>query len=213
MDENLDKKSPAQSSDSVSFSRKRSLPSTVWNQAIGLFSNRVTAIAGILVLVLGLGAGVIAVQRSTEYRQQAATSSPPLPGTCLVLPQEFCATGKPVLSPEGKFAGLGFTLPAGTPIFAYDSGILVSSFTSVGTSTYRGYSLTPKGQAININAYFKDGATSGNPPLSRDVTKGSAIGHANKDPRNQYDLLINFSKLGINIITIDQGLTTTNFSQ
>lgn len=44
----------------------------------GIFSNKTATIAGVLVLVLGLGAGVVAVQRSTEYRQHASEDTRPL---------------------------------------------------------------------------------------------------------------------------------------
>ena len=73
MDDNLDKNAPTKpASDSVSYSRNQSPTWNVFGKFFRLFSNRTTAIAGVLVLVLGLGAGIIAVQRSTEYRQQAA---------------------------------------------------------------------------------------------------------------------------------------------
>lgn len=213
MDENLSKKSPEKSSDSVSFSRHRSPLSNVWNEIVSLFSNRTTAVIGVLVLVLGIGAGIIAVQRSTEFRQRASGPSTASPGTCLILPQEFCATGKVVTNPDGTFKGIGFDLPDNTPVFAYDRGVMVSSFTTVGTSTYQGISLDPAGQTagavVTVNTYFKDSA--GDSYLSKDVAKGQVLGYTHKDPQNPYDLLVNFARQGNNTINIDQALTEGNF--
>lgn len=49
--------------------------SRITDTITSIFSNRTTAIAGVLILVLGVGAGIIAVQRSTEFRQQATSIS------------------------------------------------------------------------------------------------------------------------------------------
>ncbi len=59
----------------VSYNRNESPIWNLFGKVKTLLSNRTTAVAAVLVLVLGVGAGIIAVQRSTEYRQRAAEPS------------------------------------------------------------------------------------------------------------------------------------------
>ncbi len=83
MDDNLDKKSSPPSvqkprKESVSYT-KNSNQGTIGSMADrlrGVFSNKTTAILAVIILVVGLGAATIAVQRSTETRQHAATILP-----------------------------------------------------------------------------------------------------------------------------------------
>jgi len=171
---------------------------------------RTISLIVILIIAAAIPLTVMVSQQQQETRQRAAAPTAPVPGTCLVLPQEFCATGKKVTDPDGTYKGVGFVLPDNTPIFAYDSGVLSSNSINVATNTYRGVSLSTAG-SININTYFKDTLTSGTTAVSKKVTKGEILGYTHKDPHNPYDLLINFSKLGKNTITIDQQLTKTNF--
>lgn len=78
MDEHLGPTSPDQSAPPpVSYSRDQKPTWNVFGKFIDLFSNRTTALAGVLVLVLGVGAAIVAVQRSTETRQHAAAIIPP----------------------------------------------------------------------------------------------------------------------------------------
>lgn len=75
MDDKVDSSSSSSAAPPSIFYKGNKSP--IWNafdKFKSIFSNRTTAIVAVLVLVLGLGAGIIAVQRSTEYRQQAATS-------------------------------------------------------------------------------------------------------------------------------------------
>jgi hypothetical protein len=71
MADNLDHKSPAQS-DHVSYSRNQSPLQSIASLIKKIFSNRTTAIAAVLLLLIGIGATIIAVQNSTEYRQRAS---------------------------------------------------------------------------------------------------------------------------------------------
>lgn len=106
MDENLDKKSPASPS-SPSFSRSKSPMSSVWNQIRNLFSNKTTAIAAVLVLILGVGATIIAVQRSTEFRQHADTGTNV--GNQLAAPTVACG-GYGDVNADGKIDVLDVSL-------------------------------------------------------------------------------------------------------
>ncbi len=73
MDEHVEPNSPDQSAPPpVSYSRDQNPTWNIFGKFMALFSNRTTAIAGVLVLALGVIAGIIAVQRSTETRQHAA---------------------------------------------------------------------------------------------------------------------------------------------
>lgn len=63
---------------------------------------------------------------------EPSPSRPPEPGTCLIVPEQYCGTAaiiklnfqsKPVAG-EPQLVYVGLTLPAGTPIFAPDSGTL-----------------------------------------------------------------------------------------
>lgn len=75
MDEHVGPTSPDQTAPPpASYSRDQKPTWNLLGKFFALFSNRTTAIAGVLVLVLGVGAATLAVQRSTETRQQAATS-------------------------------------------------------------------------------------------------------------------------------------------
>ena len=86
MDENLDKKSPPIPSDqkpdtdptSYVKASSRGPIGSVADRMRGVFSNRTTAIFAVHVLVFGVGAGIVAVQRSTEYRQQASGQALPV---------------------------------------------------------------------------------------------------------------------------------------
>ena len=75
MDEHVEPNSSDQSAPppASSYSREQKPTWNLLGKFFALFSNRTTAIAGVLVLVLGVGAGIVAVQRSTETRQHAAT--------------------------------------------------------------------------------------------------------------------------------------------
>ncbi|MEK7559362.1 MAG: dockerin type I domain-containing protein [Patescibacteria group bacterium] len=61
----------------VSYTRSsnRGFISNFIDRVRGLFSKRNAAVVGLLFLAVGVGAGTIAVQRSTEYRQRAATTT------------------------------------------------------------------------------------------------------------------------------------------
>ena len=52
--------------------------------------------------------------RSVAIPTQKLLSSSP----CLILDNELCTLGKPVYDSNKEFIGLGFTLPAGTKIYA-----------------------------------------------------------------------------------------------
>ncbi|OGH21516.1 MAG: hypothetical protein A2958_02185 [Candidatus Levybacteria bacterium RIFCSPLOWO2_01_FULL_38_13] len=87
MDENTEKTSsppaspgqggPAQ--DPVSFKRNDNPLPAPFLRLVSFFSKRTLIGLFVLVLVIGVGATIIAVQRSTEYRQRASTV-PPAPG-------------------------------------------------------------------------------------------------------------------------------------
>jgi|SRR3989344_36508 len=91
MAQNVGQNSPTQPTpqESVSYNRDQSPIWNLFDKARGMFSNRTTAIASILVLVLGVGAGIIAVQRSTEFRQQAASCNL---GSCTGSPPAKCTS-------------------------------------------------------------------------------------------------------------------------
>ena len=89
MDDKVVKKSPPASpsqggsaqkpqKESVSYTRssKQGAIGSFADRMRGVFSNRTTAIFAVLVLAIGIGAATLAVQRSTETRQRAATILP-----------------------------------------------------------------------------------------------------------------------------------------
>ncbi len=212
MDENVEQSSPQQP---ASFRRNDNSGSSFFSNIKSYFNRTTVSVLVLLVLVIGIGATIIATQQSTETRQRASAPTAPVPGTCLILPQKFCATGKPVLDASRKFQGIGFTLPANTPVFAFGKGIVGFEYINIDKNTLRGFSISPVKQvsavSFNVNTYFKNSSTSGINVISKKVEKGAILGHIQKDPQNQYDLLVNFSKLGNNTITIDKQLTLKNF--
>lgn len=79
MDDKTEQNSPANSAPStppspasISYSRNQSPIMNVFGKFKSLFSNRTTAMAAVLLLVVGVGAGIIATQNSTEIRQRAS---------------------------------------------------------------------------------------------------------------------------------------------
>lgn len=85
MDEHVGPTSPDQTTPPpASYSRDQKPTWNLFGKFFALFSNRTTAVAGVLVLVLGVVAGTVAVQRSTESRQHAAALISPQ-GPCYPL--------------------------------------------------------------------------------------------------------------------------------
>src|SRR3989344_8112671 len=86
MDENIKQNSPQEPAPkpasptqggSVSYSRSNKSPSNFFDKFSSFFTKKTVAGLAVLVLVIGVGAATIAVQRSTEIRQRAATVPPP----------------------------------------------------------------------------------------------------------------------------------------
>jgi len=77
MDENIAQTPPQEP---VSYTRPNNSSPKFFDKFSSFFTKKTTAVLVILVLIIGVGAATIAVQRSTETRQRAATNPALIPG-------------------------------------------------------------------------------------------------------------------------------------
>lgn len=157
------------------------------------------------------GAALVAPSAATPTATPAAASSPSPalgPGTCLIVPQEYCDTAAVVTlnytQPSARQAfemdWVGLTVPAGTPIFApaggnSDMGALQPTYDAVGREIdlpLRGFPVGPTSSptAVWILAVSRD--LTSLPQFQ--VTSGAIIATASAAPLvGSYNLLVMYS--------------------
>src|SRR3989344_4033639 len=116
MDENIAQTPPQEP---VSYTRPNNSSHKFFDKFSSFFTKKTTAVLVILVLIIGVGAATIAVQRSTETRQRAATNPALIPG---------CGSLGDV-NGDGKINSIDSSL-----ILQYEAG-LISTFSGCNTGS------------------------------------------------------------------------------
>ncbi len=140
------------------------------------------------------------------------------PGTCLVIPEKYCKSGKAVEA-DGEFIGVGFTLPEGTGVFSDKDGDLSKTDYEIMALKYPSASVDSGSSSYVTNYIFiETGATARAPQTggSQKISKGKEIGRVSSESLGMdgdYNLVVFFASkdANVSIPAADKTLTLKTF--